>query len=78
MKVLLDKSKYSTVGRISCRVLVQWMKGQPRTVNPCLFICHVCLGCVCAGGWVDGWVGGGMGEGDLRPPSPVICKSHEL
>ena len=23
-----------------------------------------------------GWVsGGGMGEGDLRPPSPVICKS---
>ena len=35
--------------------------------------------CVC--GWVDGWVvggGGGMGEGDLRPPSPVICKSHEL
>ena len=34
-------------------------------------------------GWVGGWVGGGgggrgMGEGDLRPPSPVICKSHEL
>ena len=28
--------------------------------------------CVCGGG------GGGMGEGDLRPPSPVICKSHEL
>ena len=28
---------------------------------------------------VDGWVGGGgMSEGDLRPPSPVICKSHEL
>ena len=26
-------------------------------------------------GW---WVGGGMGEGDLRPPSPVMCKSHEL
>ena len=22
--------------------------------------------------------GGGMGGGDLRPPSPVICKSHEL
>ena len=22
--------------------------------------------------------GGGLGEGDLRPPSPVICKSHEL
>ena len=33
---------------------------------------------MCVGGWVDGWVGGGMGEGDLRPPSPVICKSHEL
>ena len=31
-------------------------------------------------GWVGGWVGG-MGEGDLRPPtvcSPVMCKSHEL
>ena len=28
-------------------------------------------------GWVGGG-GGGMGEGDLRPPSPVICKSHEL
>ena len=28
------------------------------------------------GGWVGGR--GGMGEGDLRPPSPVICKSHEL
>ena len=28
--------------------------------------------------WGGGeWVGG-MGEGDLRPPSPVICKSHEL
>ena len=30
---------------------------------------------MCAGGWVGG---GGMGEGDLRPPSPVICKNHEL
>ena len=31
------------------------------------------------GGWMGGWGGGGgMGEGDLRPPSPVICKSHEL
>ena len=27
--------------------------------------------------WVGG-AGGGMGEGDLRPPTPVICKSHEL
>ena len=36
---------------------------------------------MCGCGWVDGWVGGwvvGMSEGDLRPPSPVICKSHEL
>ena len=32
---------------------------------------------MCVGGWMGGWVGG-MGEGDLRPPSPVICKSHEL
>ena len=31
--------------------------------------------CVCV--WVGGW-GGGMGEGDLRPRSPVICKSNEL
>ena len=30
-----------------------------------------------AGGWMSGGVGG-MGEGELRPPSPVICKSHEL
>ena len=29
-------------------------------------------------GWGGGGGGGGMGEGDLRPPSPVICKSHEL
>ena len=30
--------------------------------------------------WVDGWGGGGGGgdEGDLRPPSPLICKRHEL
>ena len=29
---------------------------------------------------MDGWGGGGggMSEGDLRPPSPVMCKSHEL
>ena len=27
-------------------------------------------------GWMGG--GGGGGGGDLRPPSPVICKSHEL
>ena len=38
---------------------------------------------MCVGVWVGRWVGGGgggggMGEGDLRPPSPVICKSHEL
>ena len=27
----------------------------------------------------DRWMGGGgIGEGDLRPPSPVMCKSHEL
>ena len=49
---------------------------------PCIALVHsyVCLGCVCVGEWVHGWVGGerGMGEGDLRPPSPVICKSHEL
>ena len=29
--------------------------------------------CVCVLG-----NGGGMSGGDLRPPSPVICKSHEL
>ena len=62
MKVQMDKSKYSTVGRTSCLALVQWMKGQPRTVNLCSFKCsYVCLGCVCVGRWVDGWVGGGGG-----------------
>ena len=25
---------------------------------------------------MDGEGGGGMSEGDLRPPSPVICKNH--
>ena len=29
------------------------------------------------GGWMGGG-GGGMSEGDLRPHSPVMCKSHEL
>ena len=33
--------------------------------------------CGCMGG-PGGWVGGGMSGGDLRPPSPVIRKSHEL
>ena len=38
---------------------------------------------MCVGRWVGGWVGGGGAggygcEGDLRPPSPVMCKSHEL
>ena len=28
--------------------------------------------------WMGEGGGGGMGEGDLRPPSHVICKSHEL
>ena len=57
------QSKYSTVGRSSCLVLAQWMKGQPRTVNPCLCKCvlvhnYVCLGCVC----VCVCVGGSMGS----------------
>ena len=30
------------------------------------------------GGWGGGGGGGYGGEGDLRPPSPVMCKSHEL
>ena len=30
------------------------------------------------GWWMGGGGGGGgLGGGDLRPPSPVICKSHE-
>ena len=29
-------------------------------------------------GGVGGGGGMGTGGGDLRPPSPVICKSHEL
>ena len=70
MKVQFDKSQYSTGGRSSCLVHVQWMKDQSRTVNP--YLCtapvhsYVCLGCVCV-------CGGGGGQ-----PSLVICKSHEL
>ena len=33
--------------------------------------------CVCVWMGVCVW-GGGGGGGDLRQPSPVICKSHEL
>ena len=36
---------------------------------------YVCVGCMSGG---SGGGGEGMGGGDLRPPSPVICKSHEL
>ena len=38
--------------------------------------------CAWVGGCVGGWVGrGGMGGGDLMPPSPVICtrlEAHRL
>ena len=37
--------------------------------------------CVWGGGGCMSGGGGGGGRvwvGDLRPPSPVICKSHEL
>ena len=33
--------------------------------------------CGRVGRWMGGG-GGGMSEGDRRPPSPVMCKSHEL
>ena len=36
----------------------------------------MCVQGVCVG--VGGMMGGGMGGGDYRLPSPVICKSHEL
>ena len=46
---------------------------------PCIALVHsyVCVGGggVCGGGGGEGM---GPGEGDHRPPSPVICKSHEL
>ena len=44
---------------------------------PCIALVH---SYVCVGGWGGGGGdrGGGMGDGDHRPPSPVICKSHEL
>ena len=81
MKVQFDKSQYSTVGRSSCLVHAQWMKDQSRTVhlNACtaLVRSYVCLVCVCVCVWGGGG-GEGMGGGDLRQPSPVICKSHEL
>ena len=34
--------------------------------------------CVCVGGGGGGGEGEGIGGGDLRQPSPVTCKSHEL
>ena len=34
--------------------------------------------CMSGGSGGGGPGGEGMGRGDLRPPSPVICKSHEL
>ena len=93
MKVQFDKSNYSTVGRSSCLDHVQWMKAQShqsRTISLCLFKCMytsrtylcvfrvcVCV-CVCVCGLYEWGEWGGMGGGDLRPPSPVICKSHEL
>ena len=90
MKVQLDKSNYSTVGRSSCLDHVQWMKAQShqsRTINLCLFKCmytsctYLCVlrVCVCVCGLYE-WgecvcvCGGGGGGG----ASPVICKSHEL
>ena len=40
----------------------------------------MCVSGVCVG-WMSGsgceGGGGGMGGGDLRQPSPVVCKSHE-
>ena len=91
MKIQLDKSKYSTVGGSSCLVHVQWMikaqSHQSGTVYLCLFKCmyssctQLCVFRVCVCGCGCGWMGGGggrMGGGDLRPPGPVICKSHEL
>ena len=66
MKEQFDKSNYSTVGRSSCLVHVQWMKAQSQQsnyLNACVALVHsyVCLRCVC---------GGLKGGGDLRPPSP--------
>ena len=42
-----------------------------------LYCCSVLLYAVFrVGGWIGGGGGGGViGKGDLRPPSPVICKS---
>ena len=71
MKVQFDKSQYSTVGRSSCLVHVQWMKDQSRTVNSCSFKCmyssctQLCVFSVCVGVWGGGG-GEGMGGGDLN------------
>ena len=75
MKVQLDKSNYSTVGRSSCLDHVQWMKAQvhqSRTINLCLFKCmytsctYLCVlrVCVCVGGGGGGGcMSGGSGGG---------------
>ena len=36
------------------------------------------MGCMSGRSGGGGGGGGGYGWSDLRPPSPVICKSHEL
>ena len=74
MKVQFRKSQYSTDGRSSCLVQVQWMKDQSTTVNPfflnacsiALVHSYVCLMCMCVcglvllGGWMGEEGGGGM------------------
>ena len=63
MKVQFDQSSYSTVRKSSCLVYVHLL--------------YIAL-CVCVGGGGGGLGERGTGGGNLRPPSPLICKNHEL
>ena len=49
----------------------------------CVLVCVCVCVCVCVWGELYEWGEWGEGShayggGDLRPPGPVICKSHEL
>ena len=82
MTVQFKKTKYSTVEQLSCLYSVD--EGPIKNSESHLFKCmyssstQLCVFRVCVCVRVGGWGVGGMGGGDLRRHSPVICKSHEL
>ena len=83
MKVQLDKShvQYSWKEQLSCSCSVDEgpiKNSELEFIEMHLYLLYIAMCvlsvCVCVCGWVCVCGGGG----DLRQPSPVICKSHEL